>query len=31
MLADFGESEDLVRAADEEIIRYLAAHPEAQG
>ena len=30
MLRDFGDPEDLSRAVDEEIIRYLAAHPEAQ-
>jgi len=29
MLRDFGDPEDLSRAVDEEIIRYLAAHPEA--
>jgi hypothetical protein len=30
MIADFGHPDLLVRAVDEEIIRYLAAHPEAQ-
>jgi len=30
MLADFGDPDLLVRAVDEEIIRYLAAHPAAQ-
>jgi hypothetical protein len=28
MLADFGHPDLLVRAVDEEIIRYLAAHPQ---
>jgi hypothetical protein len=30
MLTDFGHPDLLVRAVDEEIISYLAAHPEAQ-